>query len=188
MDAVFVRSVYDLADLPRDGKPQIAFAGRSNVGKSRMLNKLMGRKKLAKVSGTPGKTRCLNLFLLNDKCYFVDLPGYGFARASKTEKAAWSKLTAEYLERPDVPHALVCLFDSRRRPDETDIEWWAWLKASGKPFLPVLTKADKLSGNGRQKSLREFHKILPDGPDPVWFSAVKGTGKKEILNWIFANT
>ncbi len=188
MDAVFVKSVYDLADLPRDRKPQIAFAGRSNVGKSRMLNKLIGRKKLAKVSGTPGKTRCLNLFLLNDKCYFVDLPGYGFARASKAEKAAWSKLTAEYLERPDVPHALVCLFDSRRRPDETDIEWWAWLLASGKPWLPVLTKADKLSGNARQKSLREFHEILADGPDPVWFSAVKGTGKKEILNWIFANT
>jgi GTP-binding protein len=188
MDAEFVKSVYHLNDLPRDGKPQIAVAGRSNVGKSSMLNKLVGRKKLAKVSGTPGKTRCLNIYLLDEKYYFVDLPGYGFARVSKTEQFAWSELTAAYLERPDVPQALVCLFDARRTPDATDIEWWAWLKEHGKPFLPVLTKADKLSGNGRQKSLREFTRVLPDGPAPVWFSAVNGTGKKAILNWIFANT
>jgi GTP-binding protein len=188
MEAIFVKSVYRLADLPHDGKPQIAFAGRSNVGKSSMLNKLLGRKKLAKVSGTPGKTRCLNLFGWQDRYYFVDLPGYGFARASKTEQAAWSRLTAAYLERPDIPQALICLFDSRRRPDELDREWWAWLLAGGKPFLPVLTKADKLSGNGRQNSRREFREQLPDGPEPVWFSAVKGTGKREILNWIVANT
>jgi len=188
MDAVFLRSVYRLADLPRDGKPQVAFAGRSNVGKSSLLNRLVGRKNLAKVSRTPGKTRCLNLFLFQDKYYFVDLPGFGFARASKARQAAWSKLTADYLERTNVPHALICLFDARREPDETDVEWWQWLLACGKPFLPVLTKADKLSGNGRQKSLKRFALSMPDGPAPVWFSAIKGTGKKEILNWIFANT
>jgi len=188
MEAVFIKSVYALTDLPRDKRPQIAFAGRSNVGKSSMLNKLMGRKKLAKVSRTPGKTRCLNLYLLDEKWYFVDLPGYGFARAAKTAQAAWSKLTADYLEREDVPHALVCLFDCRRKPDATDIDWWAWLTTHDKPFLPVLTKADKLSGNGRQKSLREFRQVLADGPEPVWFSAVTGTGKKEILKWIFTNT
>jgi len=188
MDAVFLKSAYHLADLPRDGKPQIAFAGRSNVGKSSLLNKLVGRKNLAKVSGKPGKTRCLNVFSFQDKLYFVDLPGFGFARASKSEQAAWSKLTADYLDRADVPNALVCLFDARRKPDETDSEWWQWLLACGKPFLPVLTKADKLSGNGRQKALRQFTELLSGGPRPVWFSAVKGTGKKEILNWIFANT
>jgi len=186
MDAVFVTSTYHLADLPRDPRPQIAFAGRSNVGKSSMLNKLVGRRKLARVSRTPGKTRCLNFFLFDDRYYFVDLPGYGFARVSKTLQQTWSKLTEEYLERPDVPHALVCLFDARRTPDEIDHEWWEWLKQSGKPFLPVLTKADKLSGNGRQKALKEFTAHLPNGPAPVWFSAVKGTGKNEILRWISA--
>jgi len=188
MDAVFVKSVYRLSELPRDGRPQIAFAGRSNVGKSSLLNRLVGRKNLAKVSGTPGKTRCLNIFLLQDKYYFVDLPGYGFAKVSKTERAAWSKLTEQYLNSQEGPSALVCLFDGRRTPNEVDVEWWAWLKAAEKPFLPVLTKADKLSGNGRQKSLAQFVKMLPEGPAPVWFSAVQGTGKKEILNWIFATT
>lgn len=187
MDAVFIKSVYRLPDLPRDGKPQVAFAGRSNVGKSSLLNKLVGRKNLAKVSGTPGKTRCLNIFLFMEKYYFVDLPGYGFARVSKTERASWSKLTEQYLESREGPAALICLFDSRRMPNEVDAEWWAWLKSSGKPFLPVLTKADKLSGNGRKKSLTQFVEHLPDGPAPVWFSAVQGTGKKEILSWIFAN-
>jgi len=188
MDAVFIKSVYHLSDLPRDGKPQIAFAGRSNVGKSSLLNRLVGHKGLAKVSGTPGKTRCLNVFSVLDKYYFVDLPGYGFAKVSKTERAAWSKLTEQYLEGREGPTALVCLFDGRRTPNEVDIEWWAWLKIRGIPFLPVLTKADKLSGNGRQKSLAKFVEILPDGPAPIWFSAVKGIGKKEIMSWIFANT
>ena len=188
MDAVFIKSVYHLADLPQDGKPQVAFAGRSNVGKSSLLNKLVGRKNLAKVSSKPGKTRCLNLFLLQDKYYFIDLPGYGFARASKTERAAYSKLTEDYLHSATGPSAMVCLFDARRTPDEIDVEWWKWLLGCGKPFLPVLTKADKLSGNGRQKSLKQFTERLPDGPPPVWFSTVKGFGKKEILSWIFANT
>ena len=187
MDAAFVTGVYRLEDLPKDRRPQIAFAGRSNVGKSSMLNKLVGRRKLARVSRTPGKTRCLNFFLYADRYYFVDLPGYGFARVSKTEQQAWSKLTEAYLELPDMPHALVCLFDARRTPDETDREWWEWLKRSGKPFLPVLTKADKLSGNGRQNALKEFMAHLPDGPAPVWFSAVKGTGKEEIRKWITAS-
>ncbi len=188
MEAVFVKGIYDLKEMPSDGRPQIAFAGRSNVGKSTMLNILTGRKKLAKVSGTPGKTRCLNLFLLDEKYYFVDLPGYGFAKVSKTQRDAWSKLTEAYLARPDIPQALVCLFDCRRKPDAVDLAWWAWLRRWGRPYLPVLTKADKLSGNGRQKSLREFTSILTNGPKPVWFSATKKIGKNEVLSWIRTNT
>lgn len=184
--AEFVTSVFEIRQFKGGGLPEIAFAGRSNVGKSSMLNRIMGRKNLAKTSSTPGKTRSINYFRINDKCHFVDLPGYGYAKVSKKMREDWGRLMMDYFRISNYLRGVVQLVDSRHDPTVLDLEMHSMLEEQGVPYLIVLTKADKLSTNQLNKSMRSAAKAfgLPEGLFPIPFSAVKGTGKKEVMRWI----
>jgi GTP-binding protein len=179
----FIGSFYSLDQLPKDRRPQIAFAGRSNVGKSSLLNKLVGRRKMAKVSSTPGKTRSLNFFRLNERFYFVDLPGYGYARVSKKEKEAWRQLLEEYLESSRHLIGLVLLIDCRRDPTEHDLQLVDWLGSRGLPVIVALTKADKVGRDHLKRKVRSIESQM--GLAVVPFSAVAGTGKNELLRAVW---
>ncbi len=183
--ATYVKSVVDLKGLPRDRLPEVAFAGRSNVGKSSALNKLVNLKKLAKISSTPGKTRMINFFLVNKNLYFVDLPGYGYARAPKSMQKSWGKLVEDYLKERENLKGTVLLVDSRRGPMEPDIQLLEWLDYYGLSKLIVLTKKDKLSRSVVLENARRTCEILKlDSGSLVLFSAKTGEGKDKILNWI----
>ena len=181
-EAEFVGSYTNAQRIPSDGRPQIAFAGRSNVGKSSLLNKLTNRKRLAKTSKTPGRTRQLNFFLINKSYYFVDLPGYGYAKAPTKEKEAWSRLIDEYLETSEYLRGLVFLIDCRRDPTEDDLMMLDWLKAKEIAYTIVLTKADKLSRNNLINRTIRLAKTF--GIEPIPFSIISGVGKKELTSWI----
>lgn len=185
-NAEFVTSVFDIGQFKGAGLPEIAFAGRSNVGKSSMLNRIMGRKNLAKTSSTPGKTRSINYFKINDKYHFVDLPGYGYAKVSKKMREDWGKLMVNYFRLSASLRGVIQLVDSRHDPTALDLEMHRMLEERGVPYMIVLTKADKLSTNHLNKSMRSAAKVfeLPEGLFPIPFSAIKGTGKKEVLRWI----
>lgn len=176
-------SFYRHDQLPRDRRPQVAFAGRSNVGKSTLLNKLTGRKKLAKVSNTPGKTRSINFYLINERFYFVDLPGYGYAKVSKTERAGWSELIGQYLERAERLVGLIVLLDSRRDPSEDDQRLFEWLAGRELPGLVIVTKADKLNRDKINRKVQQIESQL--GLPVIPFSAQSGVGKKEIQKAVF---
>ncbi len=175
----FVGSFYRYDQLPKDRRPQVAFAGRSNVGKSSLLNKLTGHKKLAKVSGTPGKTRSINMFLINDAFYFVDLPGYGYARVSKAERKSWGKMIETYLYRSNSLAGLVLLIDCRREVTPEDVDLIDWMAGRGLPCLPVLTKADKLTRDKLNRAVKRMESEF--GLPSIPFSTVSGIGKKEVL-------
>jgi len=149
--AEFVKSALHAADFPRDGRPEIAFVGRSNVGKSSLLNSLLGRKGLAKTSGTPGKTQTLNFFSVNNKYYFVDLPGYGFAKVPTKIKNEWGKALTEYLETRPQLRLVVVLVDGRHAPSDLDLEMLGLLEDAGRPVLIVATKLDKLKQRERAR-------------------------------------
>lgn len=184
--AEFLTSVGFLNQLPTDGRSEIAFLGRSNVGKSSLLNRLLNRKKLVKTSGTPGKTRTLNFFTINDAFYFVDLPGYGYAKRSQSERAQWGQLIEGYISNRDVLKGFVQLIDVRHAPTADDLQMIEWLSHSGKPFVIVGTKADKLSNNKLQASLARTKRVLAwQGELPLLpFSAITGRGKDALWRWI----
>jgi GTP-binding protein len=183
--AIYTTSVCGLKDLPRDGLSEVAFAGRSNVGKSSALNRLVGVKNLAKTSSSPGKTRLINFFLVNKNLYFVDLPGYGFAKAPKAMRESWGKLVEGYLKERENLKGTVLLIDSRRGPLEPDLELVRWLDHYEKPKLIVLTKIDKLSRSELSESTGNTREVLELEPDSlVLFSAKTGKGKDKILSWI----
>ncbi len=189
MEARYVKSVYKISDLPKDRLLEIAVAGKSNVGKSSLLNNLTSQKKLAKTSRTPGKTRCLNYFEIHmgsgKPFYFVDLPGYGYAQVSKSMRKDWAALMDDYLVLKDRPSAMISLFDIRREPTEIEAEWVDWLDRWGRPWLLVLTKVDKLSGNERARALSKWTTLIgADGPKPTPFSAVTGVGRDELWRWV----
>jgi GTP-binding protein len=170
-------SVQTAGDLPRDGFPQIAFMGRSNVGKSSLINRLLGRKGLARTSKTPGRTRALHFFLVNGRCYFVDLPGYGYARVPRPMREEWKGLVESYLGGPG-PDLAVVLTDARHAPTELDRELVDWLRAAGVPYRVVLTKADKLSRRDILPASRQAQAALglPSEKPPLPVSAVSGDG------------
>ena len=184
-NAAYVKSVFSVADLPENRFPEIAFAGRSNVGKSSVLNKLANIRNLAKISHTPGKTRQINFFLINENLHFVDLPGYGYARVSKSMKESWGKLIEEYLEKSQNLKGVVLLIDARHEPFEADLQLLEWLDFYHREKLVVLTKIDKISRSALLLNVKKTSKILNLNLDSLaLFSAKTGEGKERILNWI----
>lgn len=179
----FVLSVHHLRQLPVADRPEIAFAGRSNVGKSSLMNTLLGRKSLVKVSGRPGKTQGLNFFRVGgDAAYLVDLPGYGYAKVNKDMKAGWLKLISTYLETRETLRCVVVILDIRHEAKEQDAQLIGWLQQNNIPFLPVYTKIDKLSGNARQKNASRLdagHTIAPHSR--VLFSSKTGQGREQLI-------
>ena len=183
--AEFFRSVVDLAKLPHNNLHQIAFAGRSNVGKSTLLNTLTNQKNLAKISSTPGKTQQINFFNINNQLYFVDLPGYGFAQASKLKRKEWGELIENYLKTSDNLKGIIHLIDIRHPPFEIDLQLKEWLDFYHKKALIVLTKADKISKSQSILQLQKAKEILKtDEENIVVFSAKTRQGKERILDWI----
>jgi GTP-binding protein len=183
--AEYVKSVFSVADLPQNRFSEIAFAGRSNVGKSSVLNKLANIKNLAKISHTPGKTKQINFFLINGNLYFVDLPGYGYANVSKSMKENWGKLIEEYLKKSQNLKGVVLLLDARHQPFEADLQLLEWLDFYHREKLVVLTKIDKLSRSPLLLNVEKTSKILNLNSDSlILFSAKTGEGKEKILNWI----
>jgi len=178
----FVGSFYEVEQIPDDYLPQIAFAGRSNVGKSSLLNKLVGQKKMAKVSSTPGKTRSINFFSVNKRFYFVDLPGYGYAKVSKTERESWGKLIEKYLTASKQLAGMVLLIDARRDPTEEDLMLTEWLEKRKLPVIIALTKADKLGRGDLNNKVRAIQKEF--NVEVIPFSILSGIGKNEILRAI----
>lgn len=177
--AEFVKSAFDRSHWVVDGRPEIAFLGRSNVGKSSLINSLLLRKGLARTSNTPGRTQSINFFLINDSFYFSDLPGYGYARVPKSMRADWGKMAEEYLSDREELALCIQLIDSRHAPTPLDIQLNEWLKHNQKPFIVVATKADKLSKNELAKSLRAAKAMLA-GSRILTYSATKAHGRDEV--------
>lgn len=182
----FVKSVLTLKEAPRDGRLEVAFAGRSNVGKSSLLNAIFNRKNLAKTSNTPGKTRTLNFYDVNRRYYFVDLPGYGYAEVSRTLKEQWNKLMFEYLSTRKTLRLVVVLLDARHGPTENDHQLLDLLEEQELPTLLVATKIDKLSNNQRKVQLDKIREELQLDEEAVLlpFSAVTKEGVVPLLKII----
>jgi len=186
--AEFICSNTQISKLPPPVKPEYAFIGRSNVGKSSLINMLTGKKGLAKTSQTPGKTQLINHFLINDSWYIVDLPGYGYARASKSKKADWSKFIHTYLDKRESLQCVLVLIDSRLDPQKIDLEFCSWLGEKGLSFVLVFTKADKQSNVKTDQSVAKFKaallNIFEELPQYFITSAETQTGHDEVLGFI----
>jgi len=186
--ASFIKSCPSLAELPKSSFPEFAFIGRSNVGKSSLINMITGRKGLAKTSGEPGKTKTINYFLINSNWHLVDLPGYGYAKTSQKQREKWIKTTTDYILKTD---NLVCLFvliDSRIEPQDSDLRFMEFLGQNNIPFARVFTKSDKISANAVSKSIEACNKIMLETweslPPTFIASAKTGKGKEEILSFV----
>ncbi len=171
----------DVNQLPEGNLPEIALAGRSNVGKSSLINKICQRKRLAKSSSTPGKTRTINYYLIDEKWFLVDLPGYGYARVSQAEKARWQRMVEAYFKQRKQLKGVIQLIDIRHNPGENDILMKDWLLNLQIPVLIVATKADKISRGARAKHLAVIRKTLELPDTPLVFSAQTGEGVDESL-------
>ena len=186
--AKFKCSSEKISQVPKDDLKDIAFIGRSNVGKSSLVNMLTGVKNLAKVSGTPGKTKLINHFLINDSWYLVDLPGYGYAKVSKTARGEFSKIITDYVLKCEKMHFLFVLVDSRLEPQKIDLSFIELLGENGIPFGIIFTKTDKLSATQRKKSVERYCKTLSEQweelPPMFCSSSEKGSGREEILTFI----
>ncbi|MEJ5301167.1 MAG: ribosome biogenesis GTP-binding protein YihA/YsxC [Thermodesulforhabdaceae bacterium] len=189
VSAEFFTSAFTVQQLPEESLPEIAFAGRSNVGKSSLINALLLRKKLVKTSNTPGRTQSINFFTINKAFYFVDLPGYGFAKVPKDVQAKWKYLIEGYLQNRKTLKGVVLIMDSRHPAMPNDVQLYHWLSAQCFAVIPVLTKVDKLSKNELEKSRRECARILTISPeDIVLFSATEKTGRQELWEKILRLT
>ncbi len=185
-NAEFVRSVVSVADCPKDGLPQIAFAGKSNVGKSSVINRLLQRKNFARVGEAPGKTTHINFFCIDKKLYLVDLPGYGYAKVPKTEKERWGKLMEKYFAAENTIDFGVMIVDARHKPTANDVTMAEYFKACGKPFVIVANKMDKLKKSeieGNLACIRETLE-LPEEVTLIPFSAQSGLGRDQLLSFI----
>ena len=182
--AEFVRSAGEPKDFLRDGLPQFAFAGRSNVGKSSVINRLVGRKNLAYVGASPGKTTHINYFLIDQKAYLVDLPGYGYAKVSRSEKERWARLMETYFQREaDAITTGVLIVDIRHKPTANDLVMHDWLRQTGCPEIVVANKLDKLKKSQVEPALELIRETLEltERDTLIPFSAEKGSGKDELL-------
>ena len=181
----FVRSAGEPRDFLRDGLPQFAFAGRSNVGKSSVINRLVGRRNLAYVGASPGKTTHINYFRIDGKAYLVDLPGYGYAKVSQAEKARWARLMESYFQsESEVLTAGVLSVDIRHQPTANDLTMHQWFRESGCPEIVVANKLDKLKKSQVEPALQVIRETLELGEGDILipFSAEKGTGKEELIS------
>jgi len=177
--AEFLKSAFKEDDWPRDSLPEIAFLGRSNVGKSSLINSLLSVHGLARTSSTPGRTQSLNFFLVNDKLRFVDFPGFGYARVPKEIKSSWGEMATSYLAKRRQLVLSIHIVDSRHEPTKQDLQLHEWLNESEKPRLIVATKSDKLSNNELRKNLEHIARVLND--DSVMaYSAKSGRGREEL--------
>lgn len=186
--AVFKCSSEKISQVPKDELRDIAFIGRSNVGKSSLINMLTNHKGLAKVSATPGKTRLINHFCINNAWYLVDLPGYGYARVSKNKRGEFSKIILDYVLKCEKMHFLFVLVDSRLEPQVIDLRFIEMLGENGIPFGIIFTKTDKLSATQRKKSVERYEQTLSEQweelPPMFCSSSERGTGREEILSFI----
>ena len=183
--AEFITSMASYGNFAGRGLKQIAIAGKSNVGKSSLINRLCRRNKLARTSATPGKTRLLNVFLINEQFHLVDLPGYGFAKVDKQEKARWGKMMQDYFEQAEELQHVFCLVDIRHEPTEDDKQMNLFLRQMGIPFTVIATKADKISRGARQKQLAPICRALLVQPwEIICWSSEDGTGRDKLLELI----
>jgi GTP-binding protein len=180
--AEFVKSAFEESQWARGALPEVAFLGRSNVGKSSLMNSLLGVKGLARTSSTPGRTQAINFFLINKNFRFVDLPGYGYARVSKQVRESWGEIVTDYLAKRERLVLSIQIVDSRHDPTKLDLQLSAWLASNAKPHLVVATKADKLSRNELQKNLRRTREVLgaDDASEVIAYSAVTGLGRERV--------
>ena len=182
----FIKSAASPRDFIADGLPEIVFSGKSNVGKSSVINRLLNRKNFARVGSSPGKTVHVNYFLIDRRAYFVDLPGYGYAKVSKEEKARWGKLMERFFESSGAISLGVMIVDSRHKPTADDVTMSEYFKAVGRPWVVVANKCDKLKAGEIEPNIsliRETLALTDDIPTIV-FSAEKGTGAKELMSHI----
>ena len=181
----FLISAAHTKDFPQNRLPEIAFAGKSNVGKSSVINRILNRKNFARVGDKPGKTIHVNYFTVDQKCYFVDLPGYGYAKVSQSEKDRWAKLMEDYFAAGRIDLG-VMIVDARHAPTANDITMAQWFLDSGCPFVVVANKLDKLKKSEIEPNLQTIRRdlSLPEHCDVIPFSAEKGSGKDELLKKI----
>lgn len=185
-DVEFIGSFGYPHKLPREARPEVAFFGRSNVGKSSLINTLLGRKGVARISKTPGKTRSANFFRINDRFHLVDMPGYGYAKVGKVEKERWTKIFDQYARDDTRNNAIIQLLDIRHDPTEDDRESVARLSATDRPLCLVFNKSDKVSKGQVNSRIGEILRLLEANPRAVVmpFSSVSGQGKRELWGWI----
>ena len=184
--AEFILSAVQPGAFLRDGRPQVAFAGRSNVGKSSVINRLLNRKNFARVGATPGKTTQVNYFLIDGRIYFTDLPGYGYAKVSKEERDRWGRLMESYFQEERLISLGVLIVDARHKPTADDVTMFQWFRGTGCPVIVVANKLDKLKKNEIEPNLQRIWDTLelPDTATLIPFSAEKGIGKTELLSAI----
>ena len=185
--AVFVGSYPQFKRCPQDGKPEYAFIGRSNVGKSSLINMILERKNLARTSNTPGKTQLLNYYLINDRWYVVDLPGYGYARVSKKKRKEWEHMIHSYFRNRTTLQCAIVLIDAMIPPQDSDIEFINWLGENRIPFVLAYTKTDRLKEEQRAANIRKIQEALYEFwetlPQQFETSARKGWGREELLDF-----
>ncbi len=183
--AEFIKSAFQEKDWPRDQLPEIAFLGRSNVGKSSLINSLLGTRGLARTSSTPGRTQALNFFLINESFRFVDLPGFGYARVPEKIRSSWGQMVTSYLAKRTQLVLSIHIVDSRHEPTKQDLQLHEWLEHFGRPQLIVATKSDKLSNNELRKNIERVKRMLrEDGP--IIYSARTGSGRDQVWQAIQA--
>ena len=186
--AEFVSSYADVNKCPNDGRPEFAFIGRSNVGKSSLINMLVNSRHLAKTSSTPGKTQTINHFIINNSWYLVDLPGYGYAHANKTLRAGFGRIIEDYVSKRDNLSCLFILIDSRLEPQPIDLDFIQWAGSREIPIAFIFTKIDKLKRNELQKNMKQYEKMLltrwEELPTTILTSATNKAGRDEILHLI----
>lgn len=187
--AEFIRSAVRPEDFPRNRLPQIVFSGRSNVGKSSVINRLVNRKNFARVGAAPGKTTHINYFLIDQRLYLVDLPGYGYAKVSMAERRRWGKLIEAWFADSSLMALGVMLVDLRHKPTADDITMGRWYAASGKPYVVVANKLDKVKKSELEGNIARIRETLelPETVRLIPFSAEKGDGKQELLGEISAH-
>jgi GTP-binding protein len=178
-NAEFIKSAFQAADWPPDAKPEIAFLGRSNVGKSSLINSLLGVRGLARTSSTPGRTQAVNFFLINNSFHFVDLPGYGYARAPRAVKAKWSNAAEAYLAKREQLVLSIHIVDSRHEPSKQDLQLHEWLVHHQQPHLIVATKSDKLSNNELRKNIDRVKRVF-ESDQVLIYSATTKRGQEEL--------